>query len=394
LEATVQGGHRRLQLTLFLVGLLVVLLASVRVAMVTSWYACHVSGGGYDNAYISDEIYYVDAARRILVNVFGYRSPLFNYSGETASNYYNFEHPPLGKYIIAASMVLLGDRPFSWRAPSVIMASLIPLIIYLGLSWGRDARWILIGAAAGILASADHILVVMGSVALLDIYAAFFLSLAIVSAFRERFLLSSVFEGLAWASKETAVPGLLAIWLLIALRSPNRKGLKLIGLTLLVTLAVFLLAYVPLFAHFGLIYVIQQTIGGYKWDMESRPPGPPTSTPSGWFFNVDPFVLSYSPLLTASMTEAFEVPAMVSALAIFVAGMINDRSLVRAGDAFFVMEFVGLWTVYLIGNHTLYSFYSVVFTPASAVTMAEVLDIISRKMIKNKIKIINTSSSI
>ncbi len=382
MEAAAQGGRRRLQLAVFLVGLVVVLLASARVAMVTSWYASHVSGGGYDNAYISDEIYYVDAARRILVNVFGYRGPLFNYSGETASNYYNFEHPPLGKYIIAASMALLGDRPFSWRVPSIIMASLIPLIIYLGLSWGRDVRWVLIGAAAGVLASADHILVVMGSVALLDIYAAFFLSLAIVSAFRERFLLSSVFEGLAWASKETAVPGLLAIWILIALRNPNRKGLRLIGLTLLVTLAMFLLTYVPLFVHFGPTYVIQQAIGGYKWDLESRPPGPPTSTPSGWFFNVDPFVLSYSPLMAASMTEAFEVPAMVSALAIFVAGIINYRSLVRAGDAFFVAEFVGLWAVYLAGNHTLYSFYSVVFTPASAVTIAEVLDIISRKLIK------------
>jgi Predicted membrane-bound dolichyl-phosphate-mannose-protein mannosyltransferase len=107
LEAASQGGRRRLQLAVFLVGLVVVLLASVRVAMVTSWYASHVSGGGYDNAYISDEIYYVDAARRILVNVFGYRGPLFNYSGETASNYYNFEHPPLGKYIMAASMALL-----------------------------------------------------------------------------------------------------------------------------------------------------------------------------------------------------------------------------------------------------------------------------------------------
>ncbi|PVU73858.1 hypothetical protein DDW07_01040 [Acidilobus sp. SCGC AC-742_E15] len=86
--------------------------------------------------------------------------------------------------------------------------------------------------------------------------------------------------------------------------------------------------------------------------------------------------------MTASMTEAFEVPAMVSALAIFVAGIINYRSLVRAGDAFFVAEFVGLWAVYLAGNHTLYSFYSVVFTPASAVTIAEVLDIISRKLVK------------
>ncbi|MGC9210192.1 MAG: glycosyltransferase family 39 protein [Acidilobus sp.] len=373
---------RALSLTAFVVGLLVVVLASIHVAIVTSWYASHVQGGGYDNAYISDEIYYVDAARRILVYVFGYRGPLYNYSGETASNYYNFEHPPLGKYIIAAAMATLGDRPFNWRVPSIIMASLIPIIIYVGLAWGRGPRWALIGAVAGLLASSDHILIAMGSVAMLDIYAAFFLSLAIVAAFRERLLLSSVFEGLAWASKETALPGLLAIWVLAAVRNPPRKAVRLIGLSTLIVFAVFIATYVPLFLHFGVMYVIRQTIGGYKWDLESRPPGPPTSTPSGWFFNVDPFVLSYSPLLEASMTVAFEAPALVAGLSIFVAGILSNRSIVRAGDAFFVSEFVGLWLVYLVGNHTLYSFYSVIFTPASAVVIAEVMDLLLRRFNK------------
>ena len=373
-------GSRRLSMTIFLVGLIIVLLASIRVALLTSWYASHVSGGGYDNAYISDEIYYVDAARRILVNVFGYRGPLFNYSGETQSDYYNFEHPPLAKYIIAASMALLGDKPFNWRVPSIVMATLIPIIIYVGLSWGRGPRWAIIGTAAGVLASADHILIAMGSVALLDIYAAFFFSLAIVSAFRDRYLLSSVFEGLAWASKETALPGLLAIWILVALRAPRGKVLRLLALTTVITIGVFVVTYIPLFVHFGVMYVIHQTLGGYKWDLESRPPGPPTSTPSGWFFNVDPFVLSYSPLLEASVTEAFEAPSMIAAIAIFLVGILSNRRLVRAGDAFFVSEFLGLWLVYLAGNHTLYSFYAVIFTPASAVVMAEVIDIITSKL--------------
>lgn len=373
-------SSRRLSIAIFVVGLIIVLLASIRVALLTSWYASHVTGGGYDNAYISDEIYYVDAARRILVNVFGYRGPLFNYSGETQPDYYNFEHPPLGKYIIAASMALLGDRPFNWRVPSIVMASLIPMIVYVGLSWGRGPRWAIIGAAAGVLASADHILIAMGSVALLDIYAAFFLSLAIVSAFRERYLLSSFFEGLAWASKETALPGLLAIWILVALRTPRSKALRLIALTTVIAIGVFLVAYIPLFVHFGVMYVIHQTLGGYKWDLESRPPGPPTSTPSGWFFNVDPFVLSYSPLLEASVTEAFEAPSMIAAIAIFLIGVLADRRLVRAGDAFFVTEFLALWIVYLAGNRTLYSFYAVTFTPASAVVMAEVIDLIAHKL--------------
>ncbi len=371
---------KKLTLAIFLGGLIIVALASYRITMKTSWYASHVQGGGYDNAYVSDEIYYVDAARRILVNVFGYHGRLFPYSGETASNYYNFEHPPLGKYIIALSMALLGDKPFNWRVPSIIMASLIPLIIYIGLAWGKDLRWIAIGAIAGLAASADHILIAMGSVAMLDIYAAFFLSLAVVSAFREHYYLSAVFEGLAWASKETALPGLLALLILVISRSPNRSGVLKFLKIFAIVIGIFIITYIPLFIHFGVIYVIQETLGGYKWDLVSRPPGPPTSTPSGWFFNVDPFVLSYSPLLAASMTIQLELVALVAAIALFVVGVLRERALIRAGSTFFVAEFVGLWAVYIAGNHTLYSFYSVVFTPAMAVTLAEVLDILSSKV--------------
>lgn len=370
----------KVRVALFLVGLAVVALGSYYVAAKATWNASHIGGGGYDNVYISDEIYYVDAARRILVNVFGYHGELFPYSGETASNYYNFEHPPLGKYIMALSMALLGDKPFNWRVPSIVMASLIPLIIYVGLAWGRDTRWIVIGTVAGLAASADHILIAMGSVAMLDIYAAFFLSLAIVSAFRERFYLSAVFEGLAWASKETALPGALALLILILARSPNRAGVIKFLKVFIIVLGVFIVAYIPLFAHFGVMYVIQQTLGGYKWDLVSRPPGPPASAPSGWFFNVNPFVLSYSPLLEASMTVPLELTALGAAIAIFVVGLGRDRRLLRAGSTFYVLEFVGLWAVYLAGNHTLYSFYSVVFTPAMAVTLAEVLDILSNQI--------------
>jgi predicted membrane-bound dolichyl-phosphate-mannose-protein mannosyltransferase len=371
---------KKLTLAIFLGGLIIVALASYHVAAKASWYASHVEGGGYDNAYISDEIYYVDAARRILVSAFGYHGKLFPYSGETASNYYNFEHPPLGKYIIALSMALLGDKSFNWRVPSIIVASLIPLIIYIGLAWGKDLRWIAIGAIAGLAASADHILIAMGSVAMLDIYAAFFLSLTVVSAFREHYYLSAVFEGLAWASKETALPGLLALLILVLSRSPNRSGVLKFLKIFTIVIGVFIITYIPLFVHFGVLYVIQETLGGYKWDLVSRPPGPPTSTPSSWFFNVDPFVLSYSPLLAASMTIQLELVALVAAISLFVVGVSRERALIRAGSTFFVAEFVGLWAVYMAGNHTLYSFYSVVFTPAMAVTLAEVLDILSSKV--------------
>ena len=85
---------------------------------------------GYVDDYVSDEIYYVDTARRILQRVFGAQLDYHRYSGSTADDYFNLEHPPLGKYIVAISMVVCGDKPLCWRLPSVLEASLIPLLLY------------------------------------------------------------------------------------------------------------------------------------------------------------------------------------------------------------------------------------------------------------------------
>lgn len=362
----------------FIVGLILVLGISYMVGFSAYHIAITTSGGGYNNSYISDEIYYVDSARRILVNVFGYKGQLYPYSGETQPNYYNFEHPPLAKYIIALSMATLGDKPINWRIPSIILASLIPLIIYLGLSIGKGIKWIFLGALAALIASSDKILIVMGSVALLDIYAAFFLTIAIVFAYRKNLLLSAVFIGLASASKETGLFGVLALMILsFSLYGKKFLAIKKIAEIILIVIAVVLISYIPLFYHFGVLNIIQQTIGGYKWDLQSRPPGPPTSTPSGWLFNVDPFILSYSPLLEAETTPIIEVPAMVSAVSIFISCILYKRKYCyNAGVVFYISIFLGFWIVYLVGNHTLYSFYSVILTPAAAIALVEAINII------------------
>ncbi|WP_245529252.1 glycosyltransferase family 39 protein [Caldisphaera lagunensis] len=362
----------------FIIGFIITIGFSYMVGISAYHIATTTNGGGYNNSYISDEIYYVDSARRILVNVFGYKGATYPYSGETLSTYYNFEHPPLAKYIIALSMALLGDKPINWRIPSILMASLIPLIIYLGISIKNDIKWIFLGTIAAMISSSDHILIVMGSVALLDIYAAFFLTIAIVMAFRKRLLLSAVFVGLSAASKETGLFGVLALIILIfALYGKKAEALRKIGEVILIILAVILVVYIPLFYHFGVLNILQQTIGGLKWDLQSRPPGPPTSSPSGWLFNVDPFILSYSPLLEASTTPVIEVPAMISAISIFITCLLYKREYCcNVGSVFYVSIFLGFWLVYLSGNRTLYSFYSVILTPAAAFTLIEALNLI------------------
>ncbi|MGC8566564.1 MAG: glycosyltransferase family 39 protein [Caldisphaera sp.] len=362
----------------FIIGLITSIAVSIMVGMSSYHIALYTGGGGYNNSYISDEIYYVDSARRILVNVFGYKGTLYPYSGETQPNYYNFEHPPLAKYIIATSIALLGDKPINWRIPSVIMASLIPLILYLGISWNKGIKWIFLGALSALIASSDKILIVMGSVALLDIYATFFLTISLIFAFRQKLLLSAAFIGLASVSKETGLFGVLALIILIVAKyGKSIESIKKILEAIIIIIGIMLITYIPLFYHFGTLYVIQQTLGGYRWDLQSRPPGPPASNPSGWLINSDPFVLSYSPILAAETSPIIEIPALVSSVSIFLSCILYKRKFCyNAGAIFYIIIFLGFWLVYAAGNHTLYSFYSVTLTPAAAVSIIEGINIL------------------
>ncbi|GBF09557.1 conserved hypothetical protein, partial [Aeropyrum pernix] len=131
------SGMRRLsyadpRLALWVVSLLIALAASVYTGL--SAYDTASFFDSVEPRYVSDEIYYVDTARRLLQNVFQVDIDYYSYSGKTSENYYNAEHPPLGKYIIALSMLLCGDRPLCWRLPSIVEAGLIPVILWAGLA--------------------------------------------------------------------------------------------------------------------------------------------------------------------------------------------------------------------------------------------------------------------
>jgi len=58
--------------------------------------------------------------------VHGWRLP----DNDGINDYLNTEHPPLGKYLIALSIILLGDHPFHWRVPSIVSGVLMILLLY------------------------------------------------------------------------------------------------------------------------------------------------------------------------------------------------------------------------------------------------------------------------
>ncbi|MCE4599258.1 MAG: hypothetical protein F7C81_03570 [Desulfurococcales archaeon] len=360
--------------------LVFVIIVSIIVVALSSYYvysrAYSLAKLYYDagKEYVSDEIYYVDVARRYLQRIFKVSIDYWNYSGKTDDDYYNPEHPPLGKYIIALSMLTCGDKPICWRIPGVIEASLIPAIIYMAYA-RLNNMWILAATSAALGAASDYILQRAGSVALLDIHVAFFTALAILAASRGKILLAGFISGLAASVKMSGAAAVLAL-LLIIYGSKGMEGrvkVRFYISIILASLSVYILVYAPLISYFGFEWFIREHIGAVSWHTTSRPPnGPPTSTPFGWIININPFYYSVVKVrVAAELNTITHLLAFFSSIVLFLLYLDGRIRRPPVSSIFYVSILAFYYMVIIAGNHTLYSFYGVHLTPAMGGVIAE-----------------------
>lgn len=325
--------------------------------------------------YTSDEIYYVDTARRILQRIFGVELVnWWDYSGKTYEDYMNTEHPPLGKYIIGAAMLACGDRPECWRLPGALEAAAVPVMLYLGYSTagrrlGRPLLGVVAGLAAAAAASGDKILVEESAVAMLDVHVAFFTGMAVAAAAAGRIRLAYIAAALAASVKYSGAFVLPAIW--VAAWFWYRDPLKLartIGESLLATLAVQLILWAPLVVKLGgrdwLGWLIQQFGGALGWHTQARQSGPPTSPPWLWGLNYNPSYLSYEPVIGGEVSVPLHAVALP--LAVGLAVYCWASRCLAVGSHSLAWIILGYVAVYIAGNTTLYSFYAIQLTPAVA----------------------------
>ena len=276
---------------------------------------------------------------------------------EVIENYLNTEHPPLAKYIIGLSMLLLGDKPLSWRIPSIILGSLTILIVYIVAARLTSP---FIGLTVFIFAFLDPIFRNLSSIAMLEIYVTFFTALSMISALKERYLISALSIGLAAASKligAFSIPALLA-YMVLKRGHPS----KAILISIYTPLIVWISINIPLIAYMGVQQWILSIEGGVKWHLTPRPDGPPTSTPWGWFINENPFPLHYSPDLSASVNPAIYILALASL--IFTPYLSAKLRSYLIPPLWFTTLFIGYLLAYFMGNRTMYSFYALIFTPS------------------------------
>jgi predicted membrane-bound dolichyl-phosphate-mannose-protein mannosyltransferase len=289
----------------------------------------------------------------------------------------NPEHPPLGKYIIALSMALCGDRPVCWRLPGAVEVGLVPIMFMVGFISVRGDRrkkvaLLLAGVVSALAFYSDLSVRYESAVAMLDIHQAFFEALSLILLFRGSILWGLVGLGLAGSVKYSGFFLLPAFWAYIGLyESSLKRRLYLFVASLVVPLSLLLLLNVPYIVHFGFNWWWENSVvGAIRWETTSRPPGPPTSTPFQWFINANPFYFNYNVMIGGVVTPSLYVGAIVLGALNIIVGIPSNRTRGVGSLAFY--SIVGMYLLlYLMGNKTLYSFYVVQVAPAMALTYSD-----------------------
>ena len=309
---------------------------------------------------------------------------------ENVNNYFNFEHPPLVKYIIGLSILLLGNQPLAWRLPS-LLAGIVTVIFAMLLAYKiivnvtRDFKDVIRGlvvCAAALMF--DPALTSMSSVAMIDIYVALFTIIAIYLLIRRRYIISAVFVGLAGTAK---LSGFFAIIPILALYLIGILPAYALATYIIVSSTVYLILNLPLMTYLGLSGWIDQLLSALAWHTTSRPSGPPFTDPLGLILGLKPFVLHYvngHPLLVAYSNMFEGAASLMITFSVVVLYIIGRRLGTRFDELLdlFICSLAWLGIVfgyvltYIAGNHTLYSFYVVHFTPLAATVLGSFIGVL------------------
>ncbi len=299
-----------------------------------------------------------------LASIEGVEKVVPGYYYEDRSNIYNYlnlEHPPLGKYLIGLSMLLLGDDPQSWRVPSIVAGAVVMIIVFLVVY--EITRSHIFSLLAPLLLLSDSLFRYMSGIAMLDIFLALFTVASIYFIVREKLDLASIFIGLAASVKLNGAFILLPYLLLLIARGDDY--LTIYRRAIVVPLAVFMAVNAPVIAVVGFEkWYDESVVGAIQWHISTKTKpgeGPPISTPWEWFYGANPFYFTVDPDTPAVGNIYAYISTIASSAAIVIALRRNLKilDLTLLTYTTWVM-YVVLW---LIGNRSQYSFYMLHITP-------------------------------
>lgn len=187
-----------------------------------------------------DEIYHAFTAREILA---GSSLPWHWSSAHPEGFAYEWTHPPLAKEIMAVSMGLFGVNSLAWRLPGAISGVAIVYGVYLiakKLFGSRD-----LAVLSAFLISLDGLVLTMSRIGTADVYFVAFALFSFYLFLEKRDFSSSIFLGLAAASKWSTL-WVLPIFALALLVFRRKLSFSLL-LFLIIPPAIYLASYLPMF---------------------------------------------------------------------------------------------------------------------------------------------------
>ncbi len=222
--------------------------------------------------YYFDEVYHAVTAKAYADNNPAPYDPFSPAPKEGTA--YDWLHPPLAKLIQAASIKIFGDNPVGWRTPSLIFGTaIIPATFVLAM--------ILFGPTVAIFASTtiafENLTFVMTRITMNDVFITFFSVVAFIFAAlyikKPRFvslLLTSVFLGLALASKWPGLYAIASVFLIFAIYQFKKK---ILSFSLILLFVVPLLFYLGAYGQFWLQgHTVQNFVDLHKqiWWYQNR----------------------------------------------------------------------------------------------------------------------------
>ncbi len=177
------------------------------------------------NHYYFDEVYHAVTAEAFAKNN---PAPYDPFSpAPKPGTAYDWLHPPLAKLIQAASIKIIGDVPFAWRFPSLVVGTaIIPATFLLA--------YILFGPIAAMFAATtiafENLTFVMSRITMNDVFVTFFVVCSFIFTaiyFKnpklKYLLFTSIFLGLSVASKWTGLYAIGAVFLFLLLGNIKEK---------------------------------------------------------------------------------------------------------------------------------------------------------------------------
>jgi dolichyl-phosphate-mannose-protein mannosyltransferase len=346
---------------------------------------------GVPNTYLFDEIYYVPDALTYI-----------NGGDETS-----WVHPPLGKWMIASGIRVLGNDPVGWRIASVVFGTIAVLLTYVLALRLLHSRWWATVASA--LVALDGLQIVQSRVAMLEIFVTTFLLAGALLAHvytiergrsgrSERGALlvlsaAGVMFGAALAVKWSALPAIVFTAVALIAASPERRRASLAVGALLcaVPALIYMVSYASFWRRHGvdLDRWLRLQTSMLRFHNGDVPAHPYASFSLGWLLLRRPVAYFYD----ARGEQVRHIVALgnpllwwgfVAAIPLLIRAWLRRRE--RAADVI-VLALAGIYLPWLLVRRTSFLYYLTPLVPFMAVGVAWALQRLSTSSLRRPIRV-------